>query len=462
MMQLMPVPTCQSKPLRTCWLLLAGLMYSSLLYSKTYQFLYPSWIPVTIQHDAPFQWNVLIRNDSIYSSYNFLQNSINDMMAFWPQPPNITATGIDLNQTASASIANLLPTLTLNLGPHKLGSLTINGTYSGAFLPLGFFLSANQLSVSNVAFVAATASITITHPRLSMLLGLAAHPFCRFVHPQVVSLNAGVPIAPQAADPQVSIAHKIGKTLVEWTAYTEFLNQSNGPQGFSTRYIRRGMMPGLTLTIRREEEQYLIGAALDIKRLVPLIADFVPTGPATVQTFSEPNGIVSLIGTIFGRVNTARWNYRAQFVLGQNGTNLTNLGGYTIRSQDSRSFAYNYTNIWYLSGWADISARDATGFCWTPGIFAGYTQMLGTIGCINAVVPPFATTASVQFYGISPLQQLWRISPRVTLYRSDHLTVQSEIEYTNTTYGTLNTTGRFGDLQKSQLLRFIFTTQVTL
>lgn len=429
------------------------------LESKTYQFMYPSWIPVTIQHDVPFSWNLSLRNDSIYSSYNFLQNSINDMMAFWPQPPSLSVSGIDLNQRSSASIANTLPSIQLNLKPYKLGSLTIAGTYAGGFIPLGFLLSTNQEAVSNIAFISDQVYITLQDPRTSIILGLASHPFCRPVHPHTVSITEGVPIAPGASNPQVSIEHPVGNVFLQWTAYTQFLNQSNGPQGFSTRYIRRAMMPALNMIMQYKDNTKILGIGLDVKRLVPLIATFLP---GYDETYIESKAIISAISTIFAGLSTETSVYQAQILVGQNGTDITNLGGYTISRQAPLTNEYTYANVWYVSSWVDMHALDTPGFCCTPGLFAGYSQSLGTRNPINAVIIPFATTTSVQFYGVSPIQQIWRLSPRMTLYYNDNFKVRAEIEYTNTTFGTLDTNGRFGDLQKSQLLRFMISTQVSL
>lgn len=447
--------------------ILAVLMSCNLLIGKTFQFMYPEWIPLQLRHDLPFSWNLGIRNDSVFSSYQYLQNNINDMMAFWPNPPNITTTGADANQIASASIANILPILSLKLRPYTLGSFIINGQYTGAFIPLGFLLSTNGLSINTVAFISSTAFLNFKHKYCSFILGLHAHPFCRAITPATVSLNQGLPIAPSAANPQISVSHIYSGFEFWWTAYTQFLNQSTGPEGFSSRYIRRAIIPDLNLIATKKISKNLkIGIGLDYKRLIPLLVNesLNPLLNLASNIVPQHNDINSFIGTIFGILTNNSWTFKAQVIIGQNGTDITNLGGYAIKCQDPISKNYSYKNIWYASAWGEIFVADKEGFCLSPGIFAGYTTNLGAVGCVDAVVAPFApqgTQPLPQFYGLGPMQYLWRISPRCTLYKSGKFRVTNELEYTNVAWGTFQTSGRITNLQTSQLIRLLLSAQVT-
>ena len=448
--------------------LIAVLLSCSSLIGKTFQFMYPEWIPITLQHDIPFSWNLTIRNDSIFSSYQYTQNSINDMMAFWPNPPLQTATGIDANQLPTSSIANILPTLTLALQPYKLGSFTIDGQYAGAFMPLGFLLSTFGLSINTVAFISSAAFLTFKHPRCSFILGLHGHPIVRAITPTTVSLNNGLPIAPSAANPQISVINEYCGFEFWWTAYTQFLNQSNGPEGFSTRYLRRAIVPALNLIIQRKIHKNLtIGIGLDYKRLVPLLvnANINPlVSPLATNIVPQSADINSFIGTIFGTLINKPWTFKTQLLIGQNGTDITNFGGYAIKYEDPITKNFSYKNVWYTSIWGEIFTDPKEGFSFAPGIFAGYTTNLGTVGAVNAVVPPFAPEDSApfpQFYGLAPMQYLWRISPRCIVYKSGNFIVGGEIEYTNAAWGTFQTSGRFTDLQITQLVRLLLSAQVT-
>jgi hypothetical protein len=113
----------------------------------------------------------------------------------------------------------------------------------------------------------------------------------------------------------------------------------------------------------------------------------------------------------------------------ENGSEYLAIGGYAVKdSLDVMKGFVNYVPIKSASCWAEIHTN---GKLWQGGIFAGYTENLGTGSPVNG---PFYLTSNM------PVKSLYRISPRL-VYKPGLLSFALEVEYTSALYGTPAVTG---------------------
>ncbi|MBN1633741.1 MAG: hypothetical protein JW917_06215 [Ignavibacteria bacterium] len=232
--------------------------------------------------------------------------------------------------------------------------------------------------------------------------------------PGTISFNTGVPFQPFARNPQLRFTQKFDNLSFTAVAYSQRDFQSNGPDGFSSKYLRNAVLPGLHGQLRFEAGDNAFGLGGGYKMLAPRIS--------TAKNYKSDETVGSLSALVFGKFKFNDVLWKIEGVYGQNMTDLTMLGGYGVKSLDTNTGIETYTNINTVSAWTDISYTKNI----EVGIFAGVSMNLGADDNFTA------------FYGRGGnIDNLFRVSPRFAII-SGKTKIAAELEFTSAAYGTVN------------------------
>lgn len=257
---------------------------------------------------------------------------------------------------------------------------------------------------------------------LQLLLGQFWDPlFVIDCFPDTIAYNNGAPIEVQSRNPQVRATcrwHNSEMMLVAMSQQFGFNN--TGPHGFSPRYIRNAVMPNWHVQYRYLFDTSVVGAFVDLKRLVPRLID------------DEGNAVNEhILSWIAGAYSSLKWEHfyiSLKTFYAQNATDQTLLGGYAATCQTLIGNRL-YTPTQLINAWVDMQyTRDGLGV----GGFAGVSKNLGTRKDILK-----DAFGNFIIYARNPdISYVWRVSPRI-LYTVGPLRVAAEFEYTTAGYGTI-------------------------
>lgn len=249
----------------------------------------------------------------------------------------------------------------------------------------------------------------------SLLAGQFWNPmFVVDCSPATISFNTGSPFQPFARNPQLRFVQKFDALSFTAVAYTQRDFQSNGPDGFSSKYLRNAVLPGLHAQFQFNAGDNVFGIGGGYKILTPRIS--------TSKNYKSDENIGSLSALAFGKFKFNDVVWKIEGVYGQNMTDFTMLGGYGVKSVDTTTGIETYTNINTMSVWTEISYVKNI----EVGIFAGMSKNLGADDNFTA------------FYGRGGnIENLIRVSPRFAII-SGKTKIAAELEITSAAYGTVN------------------------
>ncbi len=266
---------------------------------------------------------------------------------------------------------------------------------------VGIISGINSLTLSK-------AFIQFDWERISLLLGQFLHPLCP------VSMLMGLPpFEPFAHQPQIRLTKNVGEHgQLIFAALTEMGTTDNGPNGFSSRYLRDAVLPNIHAQVRIYGENYEYGAAADFKRIIPrqLAFDIASAAPLlrdpedptsvfmvndkpvlvndglrfTTQVINgkvvrEPNvynvsdSVNGLVGMVYGRHYFEPFELRCKITYGGNTGGIGLLGGYAVVDQWPDSRKRRYRPMRNLSFCFDITLKK----WFEPSIIVGYQKNFG-------------------------------------------------------------------------------------
>lgn len=239
----------------------------------------------------------------------------------------------------------------------------------------------------------------------------------------VIAYNNGSPMEPQIYSPQFryTLRHDCFEARV--AGASQVMDQlSFGPIGPSTLYIRDSLMPNFTFDFRCLNESYVVGGAVDVKRLVPRV----------VNSFNcrVKESIVTTSAQIYGRIDVHNCRIANKFMYASNLTECGLLGGYAVRTR-SAADVQTYSPIRSLCWWTDVSRIEGI---WQPGIFMGIAKNIGSPD--RLYIDP-ATNQPVTFAFGPDVEYVLKIMPRLKWVCSQ-ITCALEGEYSQARYGRLN------------------------
>ena len=123
------------------------------------------------------------------------------------------------------------------------------------------------------------------------------------------------------------------------------------------------------------------------------------------------------------KYSNANWLVAAKSVLGSNLTQASMLGGYGIKSKDTKTGKQEYASILNSSSWVNV----VYGKKWKPGVFLGYIKNLGTGDAVT------------QLYGTgTDVDQLATVGAELT-YNVAHWKFGLEYTFSSAWYGSMDT-----------------------
>lgn len=433
----------------------------------------------TSSRNSFVSWHLWLRNDSIFSSKTFTDQTLNDLFAYHPRSEILNVAGQDVTQRPLASILNIAPMISFQMQDLRYRSYSINGYLDCGFLPYGMYLSQDTFleNIANeVELLINLAYADIHKDQHRIILGQYLNPLLpATMLPHVVSMNMGAFITPTAVNPQIRYELDYCAWRLGVCGFIQYLYQNDGPQGFSTTYMRNSQVPGLAgnlvfqLTPTTE-----IGFIAETKRLLPTQETFPPyymNDSGTTNGIANKDTVQSYVLSTWLKISQEKLTLKAQVLGGQNGSDIMNLGGYSIKSFNTTTGKTNYASLWYYSFWTELESTQLIYHCMQPGIFFGMTCNMGAHTSLAAVPLNIGgvTTQQVVYYGFKdnfgtslPIVSLWRCAPRCWFMLNEQVNIGLEMEYSYATFGNLKTSGKFENNNKSSLLRFIVSTQFYL
>lgn len=326
----------------------------------------------------------------------------------YPQNENPDASGNDINDKSTFNILSIQTRLNGKItGPDAIGAKT-SGVIEGEFF--------GHSDADINGFRLRHAFVKLDWEKTSLLVGQTWHPmFIAEMFPGVVSFNTGAPFQPFSRNPQIRFTHSFDKFKIIAVAASQRDFASNGPNGFTSLYLRNSVVPNLNAQLQYSGKEFFAGAGIDFKQLTPRIV--------TTENIKTDNTISSLAFTAFAKLSFDPVTFKVQGVYGGNLTDHIMLGGYAVKSLDTLTGVEEYTALKCFSIWGEVSVGKEIEYA----VFAGYTKSLGADDNIVGA-----------YYGRGTnIENVFRVSPRLQ-FNFNSLRFSTELEYTSAGYGTPN------------------------
>ncbi|MCX7834235.1 MAG: hypothetical protein N2490_08510 [Ignavibacteria bacterium] len=323
----------------------------------------------------------------------------------FPEREVLNSENKDINAKPSFNFLSLQTRVTGKItGPEFFDAKT-SGLIEGEF----FGTSETDLN----GFRLRHAFVKIDWESFSILAGQFWHPmFVTDCSPATISFNTGAPFQPFTRNPQIRFTIKANKINIIAAAMSQRDFQSNGPNGFSSIYLRNSLIPDLHLQFQYKESNYLFGFGGGFKSLVPRTV--------TTKNLTTDSRINSLSAIAYAKFNFENITFKLEGVWGQNLADMTMIGGYAIKSVDTTTGKEEYTNMNTISSWIEVSYSKNIEIA----LFAGYTKNLGAD----------ENTTGVYYTRGGNIDYQFRLSPRFAVI-SGNTKIATEIEITSANIG---------------------------
>lgn len=337
----------------------------------------------------------------------------------YPQNENFDLKENDINAKSNFNILSIQTRLNAKItGPDAFNAKT-SGVIEGEF----FGTADSDIN----GFRLRHAYLKMDWEKFSLLVGQTWHPmFITEMFPGVVSFNTGVPFQPFSRNPQVklTLTEDNLKFIIVAASQRDFT--SNGPDGFSSTYLRNSVLPNLHGQVQFNDQELFGGFGIDFKRITPRIV--------TTKKNKTDEAISSLSFTGFTKLNFDPVTFKLQGVYGSNLADHLMLGGYAIKSLDTLSGFEEYTPLNCISIWGELSTGKEIEYA----VFAGYTKSLGAKDNISG-----------SYFGRGTnIENVFRVSPRIQ-FNSGKTRISTELEYTSAGYGISNNANK-GKVEKEK------------
>jgi hypothetical protein len=363
--------------------------------------------------------------------YDSRQNVImrEGLLLLFPSNIQKDEIGNDVNAKSNLNFLTIQTRLNAKIGGTKIFNADVSGFVEGEF----FGTADGDVN----GFRLRHAYVDFKWENSSLLVGQMWHPMMvTDAFPQVLSYNTGAPFQPISRNPQIRFTQKINSLKLIGVLYTQRDFSSNGPNGYSSSYLKNSALPAMHLQFQYGNGDFLLGAGADYKKLTPRIE--------TMKKYSTDQHINSFGGLAFLKFKHKDFMFIAEGIYGQNLADILMLGGYAVSKIDTVRGYENYTNIAAYSFWGDFSFGKNLQF----GLFAGYTKNLGAQADIVGKIYARGENIGSAF----------RIAPRIQ-YAAGNIKIGLELESTNAEYGSITRTGKISNslwLNNTRILLAVF------
>jgi len=358
-----------------------------------------------------------IKNDFFFDSRQTVAAREGHFL-LWPAKPEMDAEGKDINATPSFNFLSIQTRLNTTISAPEAFGVKTTGFIEGAFF--------GNTNADINGFRLRHAFVKFEWNNSELLFGQFWNPL--FVHasfPDVVSFNTGCPFQAFSRNPQIRFTQKFGgiKILAAALSQRDFANV--GPKGASSEYLRNSAIPDLHLqahyTMADPDAgwQFDFGGGAAYKKIVPELI--------TANKYKTDASVSSISYMGFAKAKLKPVTIKAQYLLGQNVTDLLLIGGYGIsRIVDEGKGFVEYAPLKTQNAWLEIHTN---GKEVQFGLFMGLSENLGATK--DLIEEPKITGFGTD------IKTLYRISPRV-VFNSGKARFALECEYTAASFGSVN------------------------
>ena len=330
-----------------------------------------------------------IYNNDVNASSNFNMATINSMLKFWLNGPEVFNAKV------------------------------------GAYLEVDFWGSESRKNIDLNHFRLRHAYVTLNWGKTELIVGQYWHPMSGAgFFPKVISSNCGVPFHPISRNPQIRLIQNIGTFRLIGCLFTQRDFTSTGPDGPDSKYLRNSAIPNIHLQLQMGDDSSIIsgGVGIDYKEIVP---ELYRTSTNGLVKTGKKSSLSSLSYVSFLKIRTKYFITNTEGIYAANAYDIILLGGYAEKGViDIGSGFKEFSNIHTISFWSDLQT---TGEQFQFGLFCGYSWNLGTGDLIEG--PIYARGENIN--------SIYRFSPRLT-YHHFPFELSLEGEFTTANYGIEN------------------------
>ena len=351
----------------------------------------------------------------------------------WPQKPEFDDENNDINDASSFNFLSIQTRLNFTVTAPEFFGFKTTGHVEGAFF-------GNSNPDIN-GFRLRHAFVKFERKQSEFLFGQYWNPLLLpFSFPDVVSFNTGCPFQPFSRNPQIRITQKAGNFSFIAAALSQRDFANIGPKGASSEYLRNAAVPDLhfqthyNVNIAGSLSQLIFGGGLAYKKIIPKlystvdIVDFQNPDEVITKKYITDSGVAGLSYMGFARVVFMPVTVKLQYLMGQNLTDLLQIGGYGISNlTDPIKGFVEYAPLRTQTYWADIHTNGET---FQFGLFLARSENLG------ATKNLIANTGTTGFG--NDIKLLYRVAPRI-MVNSGRARFALECEYTAAQFGTVDT-----------------------
>lgn len=363
-------------------------------------------VAVTAQEN-PFgiKFTGFVKNDVFYDSRQTVAAREGHFL-LWPAEEKLDLNGDDINAKSRFNMLAIQTRLTGKItGPDAFGAKT-SGVIEGAFF--------GHSDADVNGFRLRHAYGKLNWENTEVLFGQTWHPmFIAGCFPGVVSFNTGAPFQPFARNPQIRLTQTIGNIKISATAYSQRDFTSVG----GSVPLQNAAMPAVHA-----------GAAFEQKGNVSVLAGFGAGYQHIVPRLETDLGYVaneSVAGyaaEAYLKVTTKPVTFKAEATYGQNTYDILGISSYSVLSIDAATDHREYIPQNSYAVWSEIHTN---GKKVQFGLFAGYTQNLGT------AEPAITSACGTR----NKIDHVYRVAPRVVV-NSGKVRLAFETEYTGAAFGS--------------------------
>jgi len=337
----------------------------------------------------------------------------------WPKKPEYDEAGKDINDASSFNFLSIQTRLNFTVTAPEFYGIKTTGHVEGAFF--------GNAEADINGFRLRHAFVRFERNQSQLLFGQFWNPLLLPVSfPDVVSFNTGCPFQPFSRNPQIRFTQKAGNFSFIAAALSQRDFSSVGPQGRSSSYLSNSAMPDMHFqthyTVTSSDlllSQLILGGGVAYKKIIPELV--------TDNNYVTDAGVKGVSYMAFARATFEPITIKMQYLLGQNLTDLLQIGGYGVSKivDETKGFV-EYAPISTQTYWVDMHTN---GQKLQFGIFLARSENMGAIKSLEegTAVTGFGTD----------IKSLYRISPRV-FYNLGRARFALECEYTNAAFGTVD------------------------
>lgn len=327
-----------------------------------------AWGGFAQKKDFSYKFYGQIRTDVFYNSRDN-EESVDGLFYMYPKDKAPDAEGNDLNSTPNGNFYLLYSRLGVDVAGPKLFKAKTSAKVEVDFRGSG--TSYTTIRLRHVYF-------NLDWGKSALLVGQAWHPLFGDVCPQVLNLAVGAPFQPFSRAPQIRYRYTDKNFLLTGALVWQSQYLSVGPIGKSHEYIKKGCVPEVYIGADYKSGGLLAGVGVELLSMKPR-TESIMQGAAnehgqTIHKYKVDERLTTLSYEAHVKYTNKDWFLGAKTVLGSNLTQASGLGGFGIKSVDTRTGEQEYTPITVSSTWFNA----VYGQKWKPGLFVGYAKNLGT------------------------------------------------------------------------------------